>query len=41
MELPGDAPFMFSYDSFDLTGNKACLSVRGAADWSPAFSLPL
>jgi len=38
METPGDPPFMFSFDSVDLTGNKVCFCVRGS-DWGPPFSL--
>ena len=38
MEQQGDVPFMLSYDSFDLTGNRAVLAVRGS-DWSERFSL--
>ena len=38
MELPGDPPFMFSFESDDLTGNMASFYTPGS-DWSPAFSL--
>lgn len=38
MEAPGDAPFMLSYDSVDLTGNRLALSVP-ESDWSAPFSL--
>ena len=38
MEMPGDVPFMFSYEAEDLTGNKAAFCLPGG-EWSPAFSL--
>jgi len=38
MELPGDAPLMFSYESEDLTGNKSSFCLPGS-EWAPAFSL--
>lgn len=36
--MPGDVPFMLSYDSHDLTGNRAALCVRGS-EWSEPFSM--
>jgi hypothetical protein len=38
METPGDAPFMHSYDSVDLTGNRLALCVQNS-EWSAPFSL--
>lgn len=40
MEQPGDAPFMFSFEADDLTGNKASFCIQGpGAEWATPFSL--
>jgi len=38
MEQPCEPPFIFSFASTDLTGNRACFQVNGSP-WGPAFSL--